>query len=96
MSGSISGGKKTAEYLKKQDPDFYRKLGRLGGRKKVPKGFAKMDKKKVAEAGRKGGSKSKRGNKVTVKVGKSYKTTPDNPIISRGPSFLDVVLRRNQ
>ena len=62
MSGSRSGGLKAAETNKqKYGSDWYKKIGKLGGKACVPKGFARMDVEKIKNAGRKGGTISKRG-----------------------------------
>ena len=63
MSGTKSGGKKAAVTNKeKYGEDFYRELGRKGGKSgdHSNKGFAKNPE-LAREAGRKGGKKSKRG-----------------------------------
>lgn len=60
MPGTKAGGAKAAAKNKANDPDFYRKIGSLGGRKAVPKGFAKMSFKKRSDAGKKGGKRSSR------------------------------------
>ena len=61
MSGTKIGGKKAALTNKANDPDFYRKIGRIGGQSGHTGGFASMSKEKVQAAGRKGGSISRRG-----------------------------------
>lgn len=61
MSGNAVGGKKAAAINIANDPDFYRKIGRLGGRVKSPlKGFGGMPVEKRIAAGRKGGRAGKR------------------------------------
>lgn len=65
MSGTLDGGKRTAETNKaKYGADFYKRIGAMGGKKLVPKGFATMDKARVSKIGRKGGKISKRGKAV--------------------------------
>lgn len=60
MSGSKIGGVKAATTNKKKDPDFYRKIGRLGGIAGNTGGFASNH--TLAQlAGAKGGHLSKRG-----------------------------------
>lgn len=56
------GGHAAKEVLLARDPDWYAKMGRLGGmaRTKTPKGFAAMPREAVQAAGRKGGAISKR------------------------------------
>ena len=69
MSGTIAGGRSAARTNKKNDPDFYKKIGKLGGRERADSGklhevgFA-SDKNRAREAGRKGGLKSRRGKAV--------------------------------
>lgn len=64
MAGSRKGGEITRNKLKKSDPNYYRKIGAIGGKKGkkdgVKKGFALMPIEKIREAGRKGGLR--RGN----------------------------------
>lgn len=63
MSGTKTGGLKLAATIRKNyGPNYWAKIGRMGGLKKVKKGFAKMDTEKVSAAGRVGGTKSRRGN----------------------------------
>jgi general stress protein YciG len=64
MAGTTSGGSITALKLKERDPDYYRKLGSLGGSKKVPKGFA-INRELARSAGAKGGQISRRGTGAT-------------------------------
>lgn len=60
MSGSRIGGAKAAAANLKKDPDFYRKIGRLGGIAGNTGGFASNP--KLAKlAGARGGHLSKRG-----------------------------------
>ena len=40
MAGTIEGGQKAARKNKKNDPDFYRKIGAIGGRNGKTGGFA--------------------------------------------------------
>lgn len=60
MAGNRIGGAKAAAANKKKDPDFYRKIGRLGGIAGNTGGFASSHELAVS-AGRKGGLSSKRG-----------------------------------
>lgn len=60
MSGTKIGGLKCAAVNLKRDPDFYRKIGRLGGIAGNTGGFASSHELAVF-AGAKGGRKSKRG-----------------------------------
>lgn len=61
MSGSRSGGLKAAETNKQRyGRDWYRKIGKLGGKACVPKGFA-VNPELAKRAGSIGGKLSKRG-----------------------------------
>lgn len=58
MSGTISGGKRTAATNKERyGENYYRMVGKLGGKVKVPKGFAITG--LAREAGAKGGRNRK-------------------------------------
>lgn len=63
MAGTREGGLKAYQTRIKKDPDFYKKLGEMGGSApyKGKKGFASMSPEKRSEAGRLGGAKSRRG-----------------------------------
>lgn len=62
MAGTKLGGiKASGTNKKKYGSDFYREIGRKGGRACVPKGFALMGAEKTRSAGQKGGKISKRG-----------------------------------
>ena len=64
MSGTVFGARKTVETnIKKYGPDFYSKIGQIGGRLGRTGGFA-ANRELAREAGRKGGLKSKRGKAV--------------------------------
>ena len=62
MPGNKKGGIKTAEKLKITDPDFYKRIGSIGGRTSRGglKGFAAMPREKRIAVGRKGGTNSRR------------------------------------
>lgn len=61
MAGTKAGGKKAAATNKaKYGDDFYREMGRIGGRKGHTGGFA-SNPELAREAGRKGGLISRRG-----------------------------------
>ena len=61
MAGTKEGGKKAAKTNKKlHGKNFYKELGRLGGKACVPKGFA-LNIERARLAGQKGGRISKRG-----------------------------------
>lgn len=70
MSATQAGGLKIAAKLKKKDPDFYRKIGAIGGSngRGDNTGFALLKKRGdieiVRNAGRKGGTKSRRKKRV--------------------------------
>ena len=61
MPGTKAGGLKAAATNLKNNPNFYRDIGRIGGRNGHTGGFASMPIEKVREAGRKGGRIGKRG-----------------------------------
>lgn len=56
MAGTKLGAVKARDKNLAKDPDWYRKMGAIGGRALVPKGFA-SDRGRAMEAGRKGGLK---------------------------------------
>lgn len=61
MGNNKIGGTKSRDKNLARDPDFYRKIGRIGGSKKTdkPKGFA-ADHERARIAGARGGRKSSR------------------------------------
>lgn len=59
MAGSRETGLKAARTNKKKDPDFYKKIGAMGGRASNWGGFS-ADRELARRAGRKGGLKSRR------------------------------------
>lgn len=59
MAGNRTGALKARDKILAKDPDYYSKLGSIGGSKRLPKGFALMPHEKVQAAGRKGGALSK-------------------------------------
>ena len=68
MSGTVAGGRKTAQRNLENDPDFYKRIGSVGGTKSGTGGFyyAKLHKTEddpahPKNAGNKGGHLSKRG-----------------------------------
>lgn len=72
MAGTKQGGRKTASIMyEKYGSDFYRNIGRKGGKNGHMKGFA-LNTELAKVAGRKGGQKSRRGKakKVTQDEGK--------------------------
>lgn len=71
MSGTKQGGRKTATRMYEiYGSDYYRNIGRKGGRNGHMKGFA-LNPELAKVAGRKGGQKSRRGKakKVTQDEG---------------------------
>ena len=60
MAGTIEGGKKAAAKNLARDPDFYAKIGKIGGKNGTTGGFA-ANRKLAQIAGQKGGRKSRRG-----------------------------------
>lgn len=67
MSGTKTGGKKTAETNKlKHGEDFYKRIGSKGGKKSTTGGFF-ANRELAVIAGRKGGKISKRGKQKSPK-----------------------------
>ena len=62
VSGTKAGGLKARDRNLAKDPDFYKKIGAIGGRLGTTGGFA-ADPKLARIAGAKGGRISKRGKK---------------------------------
>lgn len=60
MAGNHTGGVKTRDKNLARDPDFYRKIGAIGGKNGHTGGFA-ANPELAKIAGAKGGKKSKRG-----------------------------------
>ena len=61
MSGTVDGGLKAAETNKQRyGSDWYKKIGKLGGKACVPKGFA-VNPELAKRAGSRGSKLSKRG-----------------------------------
>ena len=65
MAGTVEGGRKTAMKNLANDPDFYRRIGKIGGQNGHTGGFA-ANPELARIAGKKGGQISRRGRKVTV------------------------------
>ena len=66
MAGTKAGGLKAAKKNLEKDPDFYKKIGAIGGKKGTTGGFA-ANRELASIAGRKGGLISRRGkSKITV------------------------------
>lgn len=66
MAGTKAGGLKAAKKNLANDPDFYKKIGSIGGKKSTTGGFA-ANRELARIAGRKGGLISRKGkSKVTV------------------------------
>lgn len=63
MPQTPEGSKKARATLLAKDPDYFKKLGKLGGKAKVPKGFAKMDKDRLSEVSSRGGSMPRKRSK---------------------------------
>lgn len=76
MSGSKEGGLKAAKKNTEREPDFYRRIGRIGGRKGTTGGFASSKVgadgltgyQRARKAGSIGGKKSKRGPAKKIEV----------------------------
>lgn len=60
MAGNHAGGLKAAKRNKERDPDFYRKIGSIGGKKSGTGGFYNSHD-RAKKAGSIGGKRSKRG-----------------------------------
>ena len=60
MSGTLTGGKRAAQTLKKKDPDYYRNIGSIGGKKSVGGGVAN-DPEMAKLLGKLGGKPPKNG-----------------------------------
>lgn len=88
MSGSKIGGMKAAQTIKERDPDFYKRIGSVGGKNGHTGGFYAMTPERRAECGRKGGTISRK-----PKVSVMYVS---NGILEPAPhtSFLSKLLRR--
>jgi len=65
VSGTKAGGLKARDRNLAKDPDFYKKIGAIGGRLGTTGGFA-ADRKLARIAGAKGGRISKRGKKEVI------------------------------
>lgn len=67
MAGTVEGGRKAALTNKKrQGKDFYKRIGRIGGRNGNTGGFA-ANPELARRAGAKGGKVSKRGQSISFK-----------------------------
>jgi len=71
MSGTPQGAAKAVAKILDRDPDFFRRIGAVGGSRGTTGGFA-ANRELAAEAGRKGGRISRRGkakpDELTPKV----------------------------
>lgn len=71
MSGTKAGGKLASARILERDPEFYRRIGRIGGKKGNTGGFASKEigedgltgQQRAMVAGKKGGTISRRGKK---------------------------------
>lgn len=59
MAGTVAGGKAAAKANLAKDPDFYKKIGAIGGKKGTTGGFY-ANRELASIAGRKGGQISRR------------------------------------
>ena len=59
MAGTTAGGLKSAKKNIEKDPDFYKKIGSIGGKKGTTGGFA-ANRELARIAGQKGGKISRR------------------------------------
>lgn len=72
MAGTKIGGQRAAAKNLAKDPDFYKKIGKIGGANSKTGGFY-GDKTRAAIIGKVGGSRSKRGHKYQyTKNGYNY------------------------
>ena len=71
MAGTKAGGLKAAQKNMANDPDFYRRIGSIGGKNGNTGGSA-ADRELARRAGAKGGRVSKRGKKKVIMM-----TDPD-------------------
>lgn len=64
MAGTAAGGRLAAAKNKKRDPDFYKRIGAMGGRAGHTGGFAagKAGRQRASIYGAIGGSKSRRSS----------------------------------
>ena len=67
MAGTKLGGKKAAEKNLANDPNFYRRIGAIGGKKGTTGGFF-ANRELARTAGAKGGKISRRTKRVAVGV----------------------------
>ena len=64
MSGTPAGGAKAKAKNLATNPDYYKDLGKIGGKFKSPKkGFGSMTPEQRKAAGSKGGTNSRKGKK---------------------------------
>lgn len=73
MAGTREGVLKAVKTVKERDPDFYRRIGQIGGRKGHTGGFA-SNPELARIAGAKGGRISRRRPKVNVLAPDDNKT----------------------
>lgn len=73
MSGTVNGGLKAADKNKKSDPNFYKKIGKLGGSKSHGGGFSDQrvgkdgltGRQRASIVGKLGGKKSRKHSSIT-------------------------------
>ena len=82
MPGSVQGGKLAAQKNLAKDPDYYRKLGAIGGRNSTTGGFA-YNKDKARTAGSTGGTYSRKGHKLLERneTSGTYRRLSDGAIV---------------
>ena len=83
MSGTITGGKLTAQKNLAKDPDYYRKIGAIGGSVNGTKGGFAADHVRARIAGSMGGRYSRRGHKLIERTETSgtYRRLSDGAIV---------------
>ena len=67
MAGTITGGQKAAAKNLANDPDFYKRIGRIGGQNGNTGGFAAKGYEWAAKCGAKGGRISRRAPRKEIK-----------------------------
>lgn len=63
MAGTKNGAAQAVATIKEKDPDFYKRIGAIGGKKGTTGGFY-ANRELASEAGRIGGLRSRRGFKL--------------------------------
>ena len=84
MAGNTAGGKKSAQKIQAKDPDFFKRIGSIGGKSPTtkPKGFA-ADLERARAAGAISGKISRKGHKLLERTETSgtYRRLSDGAIV---------------